>query len=823
MLAAYDFLVLQRKYVNDRDYDTIDNNVFEDLYDYFTYSRGRYLVPAACVSYGAHLLASCTSRSTYVCTSTGSHTIPGFQILGTILDAILITAIAALLRETRDSSRRLQILANIALAAAFILSIGAPIGFLFRQHDSATPPLSSAYLWDATFDGLTCAAVLASVNYVMTDFRPLSLTIVAIFVLLYTELVSSSWPSRAAYPPYSTSAKTIGFLFLGIGSITATHMYKMSEPRDNFARRIPLGVHVFLSMLFVAVDIIFMSRSKYVGFYPPDYSMYNARIHSDRWLTYASTSKSLRVAVGEYQTRYSRLPPPNFDKWFAFAQERNVLIIDTYDRIEEDLLPFWALEPSTVRERTLIQKHSCNIVGISIRNGHAEAGPTCTPEDSWVGKETVAMINSFAQWLPDMNIAINTKITPQVAVPWEVLEQLKQEGRDSKSSTFAHLNHNFTSAVEPAWAPLDFEIPGSSSVGTSSMKLSPKSKSVFEDLLIPSCPPKSKIKKFRHWNMRDICARCVRPHSLGAFIQNRTLSADVCHQPDMAALHSFYMQRSLSPNGESDRNTILPLFSRSTAHGYNDIVFPGPADFVEPVSDLPGDKPFLEKQSSMFWRGTAENSAGGNSWHGNQQQRLVHWVTNYTGGIPMLIEYKNKLAYESVPARSLASISMDVGFIDITQCTKYYCEEQSQEFTTVSEANIDEYWDHKYLIDIDSTKPSGNLLSFIQSNSLPFRASIFRYWFDDRLVPWLHYIPVDMRLHGLYASLTYFTGVKANIGGRDIVMDDKEYQADFIAGQGKRWAEKAVRKEDAEVYFFRLLLEWGRIVDDNRDVIGFSL
>jgi len=30
-----------------------------------------------------------------------------------------------------------------------------------------------------------------------------------------------------------------------------------------------------------------------------------------------------------------------------------------------------------------------------------------------------------------------------------------------------------------------------------------------------------------------------------------------------------------------------------------------------------------------------------------------------------------------------------------------------------------------------------------------------------------------------------------------------------------------LRKEDMEIFMFRLLLEWGRLTDDDRDEIGF--
>jgi hypothetical protein len=45
----------------------------------------------------------------------------------------------------------------------------------------------------------------------------------------------------------------------------------------------------------------------------------------------------------------------------------------------------------------------------------------------------------------------------------------------------------------------------------------------------------------------------------------------------------------------------------------------------------------------------------------------------------------------------------------------------------------------------------------------------------------------------------------------------------WIASQGSLWAKKALRREDMEVYLFRLLLEWGRVINENREEIGFRL
>ncbi len=99
-------------------------------------------------------------------------------------------------------------------------------------------------------------------------------------------------------------------------------------------------------------------------------------------------------------------------------------------------------------------------------------------------------------------------------------------------------------------------------------------------------------------------------------------------------------------------------------------------------------------------------------------------------------------------------------------------------------------------------------------------------------------MPVDVRLHGLVATVAYFEGTGGGggtVGGKegDGRASGEERNgggggkegnvgaAERIAGAGREWAGRALRKEDMEIYMFRLLLEWGRLTDDRREEIGF--
>ena len=90
-------------------------------------------------------------------------------------------------------------------------------------------------------------------------------------------------------------------------------------------------------------------------------------------------------------------------------------------------------------------------------------------------------------------------------------------------------------------------------------------------------------------------------------------------------------------------------------------------------------------------------------------------------------------------------------------------------------------------------------------------------------------MPVDVRLHGLVSTLAYFTGAddprgleKEGDGKGNVLRTEGNVKAgEMIAEAGREWAGKVLRKEDMEIYMFRLLLEWGRLTDDRRDEIGF--
>jgi hypothetical protein len=158
----------------------------------------------------------------------------------------------------------------------------------------------------------------------------------------------------------------------------------------------------------------------------------------------------------------------------------------------------------------------------------------------------------------------------------------------------------------------------------------------------------------------------------------------------------------------------------------------------------------------------------------------------------------------------------EVGFVDL-MCSPSEedgrCWYTDHYFAKVDGMDMHEQFDYKYVPDIDGNSFSGRYLGFLNSTSLPIKATLFREWHDSRLVPWVHFVPMDNRFQDFYGIMEYFRGYGETSG------HDKAAQR--IALEGKEWANKVLRKEDMQIYVLRLLLEYGRVIADDRDKMGW--
>jgi hypothetical protein len=136
----------------------------------------------------------------------------------------------------------------------------------------------------------------------------------------------------------------------------------------------------------------------------------------------ARQSTTLQEAVAEYRSRYGIPPPPNFDKWYNFAKENNIQLIDEFDTIHQLLTPFWGLKPATIRARAReALGYDNNLLGVLIRHGNItkiDAGR------EWMQDALKGMTEKFVSHLPDMDLCFNIHDEPRVMLQHDDLARL---------------------------------------------------------------------------------------------------------------------------------------------------------------------------------------------------------------------------------------------------------------------------------------------------------------------------------------------------------------------------------------------------------------
>ncbi|KXS94982.1 hypothetical protein AC578_9482 [Pseudocercospora eumusae] len=843
--AVWDYWTVRRKSTR-QIHDDAGANTYELAAQ--AIARAPYVVvlAVALISAGGMLALASTStpHSTYICAASLSFraAIPHLQHFGTILDIMIVACIGQLMNthEARGSKSSVVRFASAGWAflfsAGFWIVVGLIYWFVQETGRKWLLTIPDLYFWSVLrldiYTAFTLISALASIIHVGI----LTTATVVAFTSLLTITTASAWINGHPFPPnsFALAWTGIGMALAGVELYFQTESLSEERSSRSTFRKFPAWLQMVLLSVLIFWTCLWVTHKDAVNFHPIDMLIYEAQSQHQAYLNQSTLSTNLPQAIHNYQVRYHRQPPPGFDAWYEYAINRSSAVIDDFDSIHRDLLPFYALTPEEIRERTwaMISLPWNDAAGIMVRNHQVTVAPNVPGTHQWMLDGLIEMIKKFAEHLPDMDLAFNLNDECRVSVPHEHIEAMRREGE-----SFAlrpKPQRTYTSDRAQQWKPIPDQLPDDPERASPLTHLSWQK--IFHRFGNNACPANSPARKYRKWDTSSLCTSCTYPHSLGAFLANWTLAADVCHQPDLADLHGLY----LSPAAFKGSHRLYPIFSQSKAGGFNDILYPSAWNYMDKAKYAPNeehpDLDFSEKQSKLFWRGaTSEGVSHGNvdQWRGMTRQRFIHLANDINGtnpDMPLLLpseKIPGMLEYKYFPTSTLTTLlATDVHIVDgIARCFGRDCEDQAREFAPlVPPSDFQDHWKYKYLLDLDGAGFSGRFLPFLQSKSLPFKAALFREWWDDRVTPWAHFVPLDLRGHGFWATLAYFAGIDAtNASGKELKVPARQKEAERIATQGKKWAETVLRKEDMEIYFFRLLLEWARLTDDKRNVLGFAL
>lgn len=498
-------------------------------------------------------------------------------------------------------------------------------------------------------------------------------------------------------------------------------------------------------------------------------------------------SDSLAKAVEEYRRRYKIPPPPNFDKWYEFAKNKKVQLIDEYDTIYHSLQPFWALKPSVIRGRAREALGFDNaLLGLLIRDGRVVSAAGGV---EWQQKSTVGMIQDFVKYLPDMDLPFNVHDEPRVILPHDDLSRLVAAAKD-KTMPAAFQNQAPTNQWSSRPADVD---DGTRFIEVKTTRFNRFAHQATWTNSRISCSPESPSRGLDETLQDDSTSYSFS--ELG-FISNKTAFSDICISPSLRERFGFFNR----PNAFNIVHDLFPIFSQSKVSSYQDILYPSPWYWSEKVEYFEGeDYKWEKKQDKMYWRGsTTGGFSRDGGWRRQHRQLLVERVNALDTAkifVPQNSSQTGAWATEEVQRQDYKEL-FDVKFSNVGQCDKGDCDAQEEFFEVVKPGKQNEAWAYKHLLDIDGNAFSGRFYAFLKSRSLIFKMAIFREWHEEWLRPWVHYIPLSMKGDEYLESVRYFREEETG-----------KLQAPHIANASREWAGTVLRNNDLEVWFFRLLLE----------------
>ncbi|KAF1916024.1 hypothetical protein BDU57DRAFT_515860 [Ampelomyces quisqualis] len=424
-------------------------------------------------------------------------------------------------------------------------------------------------------------------------------------------------------------------------------------------------------------------------------------------------------------------------------------------------------------------------------------------------------------------MAMSTLDSSRVFARWEdvhVAVNIPHYARPTKKLSRHYINDTQAASLEAsvavAWTPADEEL--------------------LWDMAQVGCPPDSPARNDSR------ASNPSSPHdapnglpysSFRGYVQNVTSAKDLCHRLSLHEIHGVFKDSLYL----SATHQLMPIFGGIKLPLSNDILIPSAAHIAAslesdtPLNAMQKNKPFEDKSSVMVWHGV-RRERNVNSTHDHQERFVATLDTATVRELemrPEMIDNGLNLAYTAYKQyRDMATDRADiatwlghVASVELTDppCIASECEHGHRIYKSTHHATMEQQLKYKLLADIDGESPSSRFHDILRSTSAPVKATIFNEWHDSRLIPWLHYIPMDPSFIDVYGILDYFLGngkVFRAEDGKRAIYGAHEEAAHKIAVEGKKWADKVLRAEDMQVYTLRLLLEYARLYNDNRTRSG---
>lgn len=465
-------------------------------------------------------------------------------------------------------------------------------------------------------------------------------------------------------------------------------------------------------------------------------------------------SQTYTAAENEYMRRYAVEPPPGFKAWYEFAVSHQSPIIDEFDTIYDSVSPFWKLSGKEVYDSVKqVQNTPGGELWLCSYSGN-QAQTQCSHRsrryDRNIQLSFSRLLKDLSGLIPNVQFLVNHLDEPRVLIP-----------------------------------PMQ--------IGQGRFELAEMSRRPVWNELTKFCSSQSR----KHIGSRDTTKFFGLP-----FITDPSSAMEICQHPEYSATYGF----ALSPTSFRPIEGTVPILSTGKLSSMGDILYPSPAyNETEFQYSEEHDVNWNRKQNKLYWAGsTTGGHAVDDHWRAFHRQRFVELAQNLQKREHVYLQEKDGVV-NRVKSTFLNSRLFDVGFTRVIQCDRRPCRDQGAYFNLKSWADKDQALQSRLVFDLDGNGISGRYYKLLASKSVPLKQTLLREWHDDRLIPWVHYIPVSQSLDELPELVAYLTSTASG-----------QERAREIAEQGREWFSRAFRDVDLTIYTYRLLLELARLQDPNR-------
>jgi hypothetical protein len=529
----------------------------------------------------------------------------------------------------------------------------------------------------------------------------------------------------------------------------------------------PLIANVLL--LSTAQTMITSRYDKYVTRHPIEDLIASARANNAARLK--RQSRSYQSACDEYHRRYNIEPPPGFQDWYNFAVKHQSPVIDNFDIIMNSISPLQKLSGKAIiqamseaRSTPGIELWTCAFTGST---GKLSCTHPTRSNDRHISLSLGKALSGVQGVMLDVSFFVNHLDEPRVLFP-------RSDSRESldlnRTLNMLDLSHQST------W-----------------------------EAVTRHCSGDSTIHEREH-------SHSILDHVSGT-TRNETSSKDLCAHHEYRHMHGMLS----SPTSFKLIKGLVPVLSTGTLSTMGDILFPSPA-YSEKQFEYheSQDMPWELKKNEVFWTGSTTGGYVHDNvdWKTVHRQRFVAWTQNVkkwaaAGILNKSVTEDDRAGLISQLVSYLVNKSLfNVSFTKIFQCDTEACKSQQSAFSISPPSAASRIYKSRLTFDLDGNGISGRFYSLLASHSLPLKQTILREWHDDRLVPWVHYIPISLGMEELQDVVWYFT------------LDKRGQQlAKEIAEEGREWYRKALREVDRDIYVYRLMLELARLQDPEREAM----